>query len=231
LHMLQCCGGRENIPVSISRICGFKRMRAWKKKLVAEVLRGSIFLQVSSDGKTVKRRVALRGPCLLDEDYQIDGKDDEIAYDPRSMREVQHPVPRLPQQKKEYPPGMTKNMMKPTGFEETYIEGPLTPQEADEEQAMYDPEKPFIERIETAIQRFKQKRRMHEMYSKIFNKWMKFGGVVSEPRMFSGLTKQDMAQMSTEEIARAKAVHSVPWDREDPEKWVVDFVGVAEAFL
>lgn len=205
-------------------------MRSFKpRQMVVAALRRSTFLQVSEDGKTIKRKIPLIGKCLLDD--QGEGSDDDIAYDPRTNLAIQHPVPLLPLHKKEHPPGMTKNMMKPTGFEETYVEGPLAPAEAEEEQAMYDPDKPFVERIEIAIQRFKQKRRMHEMYSKIFNKWMKFGGVESESRMFGGFSKQEMAQMDAEEIARATATHHVPWDRNEPNKWAVDFAGVGEAFL
>ncbi|KAJ4352468.1 uncharacterized protein N0V89_007816 [Didymosphaeria variabile] len=183
LHLLQCCGGRENQPVSISRICGFKKMRGFKpKSMVPAALRKSAFLVVSEDGKQVSRKVALRGPCALDPDYF---KDDEIAYDPRARVPAVQPVPLLPQTKAEYPEGKSKNMMKPTGFEHTYVEPPITPDEAQEEDAMYDPDKHFVERIEIAIQRFKQKRRMHEQYSNIFNKWMRFGGVDSAPRMSS----------------------------------------------
>ncbi|KAJ4301658.1 hypothetical protein N0V90_003751 [Kalmusia sp. IMI 367209] len=229
LHLLQCCGGRDNLPVSISRICGFKKMRAFKpKKIVAEALRKSAFLVVSEDGKQVRRKVALQGPCALDPDFY---NDDEIAYDPRARKPAVQPVPLLPQKKSEYPPGMTKNMMKPTGFEKSYVEPPIAPDEAKEEEAMYDPDKPFVERIEIAIQRFKQKRRMHEIYNNVFSKWMRFGGVDTSPRMFGGLSKKDLADMDAEEIARAMAMHTVPWDRENTKHWVVDFVGVGEAFL
>jgi hypothetical protein len=233
LYLLQYCGGRDNLPVSINLIRSFKRMKGFKpRSLVVDALRQSNFLEVTPDGKQVKRKVPLVGKCLLDKDYHgDDASDDEIAYDPRTRREIAHPVPLLSQQKKEIPPGMTKGMMKPTGFEENYTEGPLLPQEAQEEEAMYDPDKPFVERIEIAIQRFKSKRRMHEMYAKVFNKFMKFGGVECEPRMFGGLSKQDMKEMNSEEIARAQATHHVPWDREDKKKWEVDFLGVGEAFL
>lgn len=228
VHLLQCCGGRENIPVSVSRICGFKKMRGYKpKRDVVAALRKSPFLVVSDDGKMVSRKVPLEGPCALDEDY----KDNEIAYDPRFKKPAVYPVPLLPQTKPEYPSGVSKNMLKPTGFENTYAEAPLTPAEAQEEESMYHPDKAFIERIELAIQRFKQKRRMHEMYANVFNKWMRFGGVDSGPRMFGAVTQHDMDEMSAEEIARAKASHNVPWDREDEKKWTVDFVGVAKAFL
>ncbi|KAF2645421.1 hypothetical protein P280DRAFT_513328 [Massarina eburnea CBS 473.64] len=229
LHLLQCCGGRENLPVSISRICGFKKMRSYKQKsLIVAALRKSAFLTVTEDGKQISRKVPLQGPCALDESFY---EDDEITYDPRVRKPAVHPVPLLPQAKAEYPPGMTKNMMKPTGFEDTYVEAPITPDEAKDEEAMYDPDKSFLERIEIAIQRFKQKRRMHEIYANVFNKWMKFGGVECSQRMFGGLSKHDIAAMDKEEIAVATATHNVPWDRGDEKQWVTDFVGVGEAFM
>jgi hypothetical protein len=257
LHLLQCCNGRENEPVSISRICGWRKMRQYKKRDVIEALKNSQKLSVTEDGKKVYRKVPLTGPCLLDPDFKVSkpvkqkggpadaseevkekeaggneiGDDDEIAYDPRTKRQIAHPLKPISQDKKKYPPGMSKNMMKPTGFEENFVEGPRTPAEAKEEEAMYDPDKPFVERIEIAIQRFKQKRRMHEKYSKVFNKWMKFGGIEFQPRMFGSVTEQEKKDMTAEEIARATATHHVPWDRQEKDKWVVDFVGVAEAFL
>ena len=228
-HLLQCCGGRENLPVSISRICGFKKMRSYKpRSLVIAALRKSPFLEVSADGKTIKRKIPLQGKCVLDPDF-LD--DDEIAYDPRTRKPAMSPVPTIPHSKAQHPPGTSKNMLKPTGFEKTYIEPPQTPQEAVEEEALYDPDKPFVERIEIAIQRFKQKRRMHQMYALVFDKLMRFGGVESGPRMYQGLSKQEMADMDAEELARALATHNVPWDRSDGKQWIVDFVGVGKAFL
>ncbi|KAJ4368308.1 hypothetical protein N0V83_006664 [Neocucurbitaria cava] len=229
LHLLQCCGGRENLPVSVSRICGFKKMRGYKpKSLVVAALRKSPFLEVSEDGKTIKRKIALQGKCVLDPDFF---DDDEIAYDPRNPKPAVYPVPNIPQTKTQYPPGTSKNMMKPTGFEKTHIEPPQTPQEAVEEAALYDQDKPFVERIEIAIQRFKQKRRMHQMYALVFNKLMRFGGVEWGDRMYQGTSKQEMANMDAEELARALATHNVPWDRSDEKQWIVDFVGVSKAFL
>ncbi|CBX93971.1 hypothetical protein LEMA_P036450.1 [Plenodomus lingam JN3] len=231
LHLLKCCGGRENLPVSISLICGFKKMRGYKpKKLVVAALRKSLVLEVVENGKKIKRRRPMQGTCILDPDF-FDA-DDGIAHDPRVCRQpAVYPVPLLPQNKVEYPKGISKNMLKPTGFEKTYIEPMPTPQEAAEEEAMYDPEKSFIERIEIAIQRFKQKRRMHEMYAHVFNKLMRFSGVESGPRMNQGLSRQEMASMDAEEVAKALAIHNVPWSRADTKQWVVDFYGVAKAFL
>lgn len=205
-------------------------MRSYKpKSLVVTALRKSAFLEVSADGKTIKRKVALQGKTLLDEDFCKE--EDDISYDIRSRKPALYPVPLHPQQKKVYPEGTSKNMQKPTGFEDTYIEPPMKPEEAEEEDRMYDECKPFVERIEIAIQRFKQKRRMHEMYSKVFNKLMRFGGVESGPRMHQGISKTEMKDMDAEDIARALAVHQVPCDRGDEKQWVVDFYGVGAAFL
>ncbi|KAF2198268.1 hypothetical protein GQ43DRAFT_401278, partial [Delitschia confertaspora ATCC 74209] len=229
LHMLQCCGGHLNLPVSINRICGFKRMREYKpKRIVVEALKKSAFLDVVEDGKMVKRKVPLAEKTMLDGD-----SDEEIAYDPRSKL-LEKVVPKttfslLRQVRKEIPPGKTKNMMKPSGFEPTYAEGPITPAQAEEDNLLYNTEKPFIERIENAIQRFKQKRKMHEMYSKVFNKWMRFGGVDCSPRMFANRpSQQEIAEMDVEERVRTLATHNVPRDREDPSQWVVDFEGLAK---
>ncbi|KAJ4379833.1 hypothetical protein N0V86_005017 [Didymella sp. IMI 355093] len=212
LHLLQQCGGRENIPVSISRICGFKKMRTYKSRsLVVAALRKSAFLEVSDDGKTIKRKIPLKGQTLLDEDFGKGEEVDSIAFDPRARKPAVYPVPLHSQQKKVYPG--------------------VTPAEAEEEDRMYDEDKPFVERIEIAVQRFKQKRRMHEMYAKVFNKLMRYGGVESGPRMYQGLSKTEMKEMDAEEMARAMAVHKVPWDREDEKQWAVDFVGVGSAFL
>ncbi|KNG46968.1 hypothetical protein TW65_06142 [Stemphylium lycopersici] len=228
-HLLQCCNGRENDPVSINRICGFSKMRKYKPKtLVVQALRLSAFLEVSEDGKKIKRKVPLQGKCLLDPDFF---DDEDIAYDPRVRKPAQYPVPLLPQKKAKYPEGVSKNMLKATGFEKTYIEPLLKPEEAAEEEEMYAPEKHFIERIELAIQRFKQTRRMHEMYSHVFSKLMRFGGVESGQRMYQGISRQEMNGMNAEEIAKALAIHNVPWDRSDERQWIVDFAGICKAFL
>jgi len=205
-------------------------MRSYKPKaLVVTALRQSSFLQVSADGKTIKRKVPLHGRCAIDKDFYEE--DSDFAYDPRIRKPAVFPVEQLPQKKAEYPPGTSKNMMKPTGFEPNYVEPPVTPDEAREEEAMYSPDKPFVERIELAIQRFKEKRRMHKDYAQVFDKLMQMGGVDSGQRIAQGLSKQEIGQMAAEERAIARATHKVPWDRADENHWVVDFAAIIRAFL
>ena len=65
-------------------------MRPYKPKaLVVTALRRSAFLEVSDDGKTIKRKAPLQGKTLLDEDFIEE--DDEIAYDPRIRKPAAYP--------------------------------------------------------------------------------------------------------------------------------------------
>ena len=122
--------------------------------------------------------------------------------------------------------------MKPHGFEVNYVEGPITPAQAEEDAQLYDPETPFSQRIELGIQRFKQKRKMHEIYSRVFNKWMHFGGVDASPRQFAGKPQAaELEGLDAADRTHVMATHQVPANREDPGKWAVDFEGVARGFL
>jgi hypothetical protein len=74
--MLKCCGGRQNLGVSVSLILGFKKMRGFKpRKQVEASLRKSTFLELSPDGKKIWRKVPLSGKCMLDPDFG----DDEVS--------------------------------------------------------------------------------------------------------------------------------------------------------
>lgn len=73
---------------------------------------------------------------------------------------------------------------------------------------------------------------MHEIYSRVFNKWMNFGGVTSGPRQFTGkIRKQDLEDKDAEDIVRMMATHHVDWDRNDTNKWHVDFERLAKGFF
>jgi len=56
LHMLEKMNYNENRPISIDHICGFKKMRRFKKKaLIAAALRRSAFLNVTADKKLIRK--------------------------------------------------------------------------------------------------------------------------------------------------------------------------------
>ncbi|KAK2882657.1 hypothetical protein FQN49_000131 [Arthroderma sp. PD_2] len=121
-----------------------------------------------------------------------------------------------------------KGKKKATGFEEYYVDPPMTPAEHAEERTVYDPSKPAIQRLETAIQRYQAKRRMDSDRRHIFTKYMAFGGVDVGPKMFEGNDQRGLEAMDAEDILTATATSNIPQDREN---WNVDFETVAKGFL
>jgi len=58
-YLLGLTGGHQNLPVSVSRICGFKKMRQYKPPtLVRASLKKSTFIEFT-DPKHIRRRVPL----------------------------------------------------------------------------------------------------------------------------------------------------------------------------
>lgn len=62
----------------------------------------------------------------------------------------------------------------------------------------------------------------------VFTKYMSFGGVSVGPKMFGGVTQQDLELMDAAEIATATAQASIAEDRAG---WTVNFEAVAKGFL
>lgn len=125
---------------------------------------------------------------------------------------------------------------KPTGFEPYYADPPITPAEAEEEEDIYGDHNPFAERIQIAMQRYKSRRKFSVHKSDIWVKFIKFGGIETGPRMFTGrLSKEDLEDKTAAEISSLTATDFTredQYDLEDPEsRWVVDFEGVAKGFL
>ncbi|TKA63134.1 hypothetical protein B0A49_09908 [Cryomyces minteri] len=206
-HLLGKCGGAENKPVSVKHICGFKKMRGYRPHTaVIASLKKSTFLEIV-DGKLIRRKVPL-------------------SIKPSVEPEATVPV------KKEDQPWMTKGMLKATGFEEYWTDAPVTPEVHEEELDLYDSSLPFAERIETAIQRYRAKRKWHQEVANIFAKWMKYGGVDSGPKQFSGgLDVKYLEDRSTAEIGTLTSIYYVSESKGDEEKWAVDFEGIAKGFF
>lgn len=90
----------------------------------------------------------------------------------------------------------------------------------------------FETRIETAIQRYCARRKLHNDTRDILNRFLTYGGINCQARQFTGgLTKNEMDGMDAEDIAMAKANHVVASYVEHTDKWIVDFAAVASAFL
>ncbi len=136
--------------------------------------------------------------------------------------------------KKSKKPKSKRGLGVPTGFEEYYVDAPITPAEFEEEKGLYDESRPFTERIEIAIQRYAAKRNFDSVRKDLFDKYLAYGGIESGPKMFQGgLSANEMANMNAAEIALMKAHHFVAADKNNDREshFVVDFEACAAAFL
>ncbi|RPA86762.1 hypothetical protein BJ508DRAFT_119856 [Ascobolus immersus RN42] len=135
-----------------------------------------------------------------------------------------------------------KGKSKPSGFEEFFVEPPLTKEQYEEDLAIYSPEKPFTERIEQCIQRYRARRRFDHFRTQVFTNYLVLGGISSGQKMFSGGIDIKEGEDDAEAIAKQVATDFVidkiklsqgSSDRqdEDGEIWDVDFVTVVKAFL
>jgi hypothetical protein len=200
----------------------WRKMRKYKpKSQVIASLKKSNFLEVV-EGKRIRRRV----PIILDDEPS----DDDLTQDFHEKKPKILPTPRplLDPAK----PWITKGLLKPTGFEDGFCDPPIAPTEFEEEEEMYSLDEPFSTRMEVAIQRFRSRRKFHQSYAKYFTAWMKFGGVETGPRQFNGrLDDSIFEERDAAERAQILAEHFVSWDKENGQKWTVDFEGVAKSYL
>ncbi|KAL8807303.1 MAG: hypothetical protein Q9182_000808 [Xanthomendoza sp. 2 TL-2023] len=122
-------------------------------------------------------------------------------------------------------PKSKRGLTAPTGFEEFYVDAPLTPAEHEVEKDLYNPDLAFSERIEVAIQRYCARRNMDSTRKDVFDKYLSLGGISAGPKQFSGgLDTKAMSDMSAADIARMKATHFVDIDKYGGEEaYVVDF--------
>lgn len=211
-----------NGSVSFNEICGFKKMRQFKpRSAVREALRLSTLVEVSDDGKRLKRKYALDR--------------NKITVIPKINEDRKKVV--IPEDK----PWLTKAMLKPTGFESYVTDGPIKPEEYEEDRKEYDLDNVFTSRVETAITRFCAKRKMHENTRNIFSKFMVFGGMDCNQRQFIGgldekamedYTKKEMAEMTAYYGVSERVLDGLYEDGADGVvTWNVDFEAVAKAFL
>ncbi|KAF2967205.1 hypothetical protein GQX73_g6397 [Xylaria multiplex] len=132
-----------------------------------------------------------------------------------------------------------KSRRKITGFEEYYADVPTTPMEAVEKKKLYDPARPFSNRIEECIQRFRARRRLDPLRADMFNKYLFLGGVDSSQRQFTGISKDTdaMTEADSEKIRVMTAVDFIGgknsrfYDGSDAQNWEVDFEAVVKGFL
>ncbi|RAQ53942.1 hypothetical protein AFGD_007731 [Aspergillus flavus] len=111
---------------------------------------------------------------------------------------------------------------KPTGFEEYYVDVPITPKEYEEEKALYDI------RIEAAILRYQNSRRMEPDRREVFMRYLAYGGVDVGPKMFTGVDEQELQKLDSEQALIAKGQASI---RHECTKLTVDFNTVVKGYL
>lgn len=225
--------GNANEPVSLKSICGFPKMRRFKPLgAVFKVLERSTTLDTLPK-RMIRRKVPFCWPDSGDEDSEVEALRREKALRSAKINETRrNPDKFVTGPKTGGQKGPTGAMAKPTGFEEYYADAPVTPAEYADERRLYDPDESFVERIETAIRRFASRRKFHQQYKAVFDSFLKFGGVETDPAPFGGgLTKQDMAGMTKTEIAIAKCNYTVNPDVSNGDDFVIDFEAVAKGYL
>jgi hypothetical protein len=194
-------------------------MRQYKpKSQVIESLKKSAFLEVVY-GKRIRRLRPYDDPT-------VPSKDDTllVATASSSAKAAAQPGPSQPKEQFHKAPDKTT-------LEQPYVEGPLGPDEVEEEEELYGPALPAWERLEIAIQRYRAKRKFKPEQARLFDEWMRFGGVEKLPRQFTGISKEELQNMDAWHKSQVLSEHFIGEGKENPTKWAIDFLGVAESFL
>jgi hypothetical protein len=124
----------------------------------------------------------------------------------------------------------------------------MTPAEAQlERENLYHHSKPFVERIENCIQRYRAKRKLDEFRNHVFSKYLSLGGINSCVKQYtSGIGRDDALDYDKDDHRLANARDWITTesgkDLEDfkskffnpsapKDWWTVDFKAIAAAFL
>lgn len=184
-HLLSFTGVKGTGWVSINRIFGFAKMRSYKPKAKAkEALKESTVLEVDDKLKHVRRRTSLKTIPRVTPKQSDESKIAQILINK---------------------PWLSKAMLKPTGFEEGFTEGPLRPEEHEAEQRLFDPDEHFTIRIDYAVARYMSKRKMHQDNLNIFSKFLTFGGFDGTAKQFTGgFDEKDLENYGKDEIMQMK---------------------------
>ncbi|OJJ50892.1 hypothetical protein ASPZODRAFT_86615 [Penicilliopsis zonata CBS 506.65] len=157
-----------------------------------------------------------------------DVNENEHQGEGQQTAEVELVLPEPKKKKRSKKPKSKRGKNKPTGFEEYYVDPPITLQEHQEEKEIYDVSRPLLHRIELAILRFQKKRRIETERREVFLKYLAYGGVDVSPRMFGGVDNRDLQEMDKDEILVATGQASIDRDRIDLP---IDFDAVVRGYL
>jgi hypothetical protein len=129
---------------------------------------------------------------------------------------------------------------------EYYCDPPMTPAEYNEEtEVIYAPHRPFVDRIQECIQRFRARRRLGPERDMLFSRYLLLGGIDATVRQFQGSRNitDDILEDSSRAAVREMTADDVVQRGGDgnhnprfynpnyPDHWDVDFTGVAAGFV
>ncbi|GAD97132.1 conserved hypothetical protein [Paecilomyces variotii No. 5] len=162
-----------------------------------------------------------QGPKEQDENENGDEEDMTAEVD-------MIPAEKKKKKKRSKKPKSKRGLNKPTGFEEFYVDPPITVEEYNENKKRYDVALPILLRLEEAILRFQAKRRIENDRSHMFSKYLAYGGVDVGQSMFTGVDQRELEDMDKDQILAAKAQS---WINSERSKMLIDFDAVARGYL
>lgn len=217
-HLLALAGGDGNGPVRLSDVLSFPKMRKYKNKAkVKEVIMMSDMIEFV-DERHIRRRFPLTGPLLVQPKLSENRARKAASLDR---------------------PWLTKAMLRPTGFEENDNENSSSPQELAENKQLYNPDQSISSRLETAVRKFCEGRRMHQNLRRVFVVFMISGGFQCKNKICQGgVTRKQVEEEGINDDANgdfsiAEDVEQAIFDAQDGKAayWIVDFEAVAREFL
>ncbi|KAL4951121.1 Argonaute complex, subunit Arb1 [Aspergillus filifer] len=130
--------------------------------------------------------------------------------------------------KKSRKPKSKRGKNKPTGFEEYYVDAPITAEEHQFELDLYHVSLPIVHRLEAAILRFSKNRRIETDRLEVFHKYLAYGGIDVGPKMFAGTDDRGLKEMDNEQILLARGNTAIS---ENTSHLTIDFEVVVKGFL
>ncbi|RDW62902.1 uncharacterized protein DSM5745_10013 [Aspergillus mulundensis] len=119
-------------------------------------------------------------------------------------------------------PKSKRGKSKPTGFEEYYVDAPMTVEEYETEQSLYNV------RVEDALLRFNKNRRIESDRLDVFYKYLSYGGIDVSPKMFAGTDDRGLKELDNEQILYARGLTAIDKDRAN---LTIDFNIVVKGYL
>ncbi|KAK3389229.1 Argonaute complex, subunit Arb1 [Podospora didyma] len=180
------------------------------------------------------------------EEVQEDVIKHDQSQDAMNSSSIRVGVENVEEKKKKKKRNTKPSKKRGTGFEEFFCDPPMTPEEYDEEKNfIYPPHRPFVDRIQECIQRFRARRRMDTQRELLFSRYLFLGGIDASVRQFQSTrnldhdildssTKTELREITADDMIQrggGKNYNIRYYNPNYPEHWEVDFTGVAAGFM